>query len=192
MNDLKHSGYNEKDRQKILKGGLKTYSNLREKVTKGERPYFRPPSFRKKQRRREKLVNKKNGFKSEKIKYTSVMFIDSSSNDELINLMKQTEKKHMISEKDRIKFVQKNGTKIVDFLKVNDPFQGNCSKFDCLACRGKDDEVIKKFTNCRKSNVGYSIQCKLCQSRGKCKQYFGESSRNLYCRERDHFNDIKT
>ena len=43
MLDLKNSGYDKKDRYRILRGGIKTHKNIKEKEKQGLRPYFRAP-----------------------------------------------------------------------------------------------------------------------------------------------------
>ena len=41
MVDLKISGYDEKDRFEVLKGGVNTYQKLKRKESKGIRPFYR-------------------------------------------------------------------------------------------------------------------------------------------------------
>ena len=41
-------------------------------------------------------------------------------------------------------------------------------------------------SDCKVSNIGYSLQCKLCKKRGKQVYYIGESSRNSYLRGGEH------
>ena len=41
MIDLKLSGYNEREREDILKGGINTYSKLRIKESQGKRSFYR-------------------------------------------------------------------------------------------------------------------------------------------------------
>ena len=62
MIDLKHSGFNEKERLRILEGGFKTIENLQAKVAKGERPFYRPADFNKEERRKEKEKKKNEWF----------------------------------------------------------------------------------------------------------------------------------
>ena len=146
MDDLKHSGFNEKERLRILKGGFKTVENLQKKVNNGERPFFRSANFKKEDRKNEKDKNKNEWFKKSNPNYKSVMFVDATPNSELIRLLKEAEKNNMIDENNRIKFVEKVGVKTLDYLKVDDPFRTNCSKDDCLACHD-GDKVKETFSN---------------------------------------------
>ena len=81
----------------------------------------------------------------------------------------------------RIKFVEKSGMKLIDKIRIVDPWSENCKEEDCLACKSSN-----KITNCRKSNVGYRIKCKKCDSEGKKFTYEGETARNMYQRSKEH------
>ena len=52
MEDIKVSGYNENERFNILKGGMKTYENLKNKSLSGSRPFYRPSSYQRPRGRR--------------------------------------------------------------------------------------------------------------------------------------------
>ena len=130
MYELYISGYNERDRFEILKGGYTTYEKLKEKESKGLRPFYRPRSFEKDSRQVNKINKKNNRFKNKSksdIQYSSVMFVESTPNDELLKLCKNIESKYKISDKDRIKFVSKTGTKLGKIVQKRNPFEENCS-----------------------------------------------------------------
>ena len=96
--------------------------------------------------------------------------------------MRDVEDKFRIDDKKRIKFIEKCGNKLIDCIRIADPPRKNClPNIKCLACENND-----KFSNCRKENIGYSIQCLVCKSRGKEKVYEGESCRNMYLRQAEH------
>ena len=109
------------------------------------------------------------------------MFIEATPNSELISAIKVVEEKYKIAENQRIKFIEKNGRKLIETIRVSDPFRENCKEEDCLPCRNTN-----RYANCRKTNIGYTIQCKNCQSKGKTQVYEGESCRNMYQRSREH------
>ena len=111
------------------------------------------------------------------------MFVDATPNSELINKLREIEENNKIDEKKRIKFVEKSGIKLIDAIRPSNQFRSNCNDKECLACKGS-----KKFSNCRKENVGYTIQCTKCQSKGITRVYEGESSRNIYHRLKEHNN----
>ena len=84
------------------------------------------------------------------------------------------------------KAIEKCGMKIIDEMKLTDPFRTNCKEPDCLACKNSEE-----YSNCRKSNIGYTLQCELCKSRGKIKSYEGESARSGYQRSREHVKQFE-
>ena len=114
------------------------------------------------------------------------MFIEATPNGELVKAIREVEDRHKISNTKRIKFIEKSGTKIIHTLRTTDPFKENCNETDCLACKNNG-----KLSNCRKTNVGYKLQCKTCKERGKERVYEGESSRNLYLRSKEHVKDLR-
>ena len=58
MKDLRLSGYNEQERLNILKGGFKTYENIKLKEKKGLRPFYRSNQFMKEERKQLKKKKK--------------------------------------------------------------------------------------------------------------------------------------
>ena len=99
MEDLKLSGYTEKDRENILIGGINTYERLREKERNKIRPFYRS--------REQQLVSNSN--KTNKVKnwfkkgknsdvFKTVMFVDATPGDKLLKMLKHTETKHRISD----------------------------------------------------------------------------------------------
>ena len=180
---LKNSGYNEKERLNIIKGGIKTHQNLKDLEKVGKRNYYRSPIEREIQRKKKKDL-KQNWFRKgdNKNKFTTVIFVEFTPNGELINLLREIEERNKIDENNRVKFVEKSGTKLLNKISISDPFRENCKEVDCLACKNSK----KKFTNCRKSNVGYTIICKTCKEEEKTSVYEGETARNMYNRSKEH------
>ena len=116
------------------------------------------------------------------------MFVESTPDAELINLLRNIEETHKIDEKRRIKFIEKSGSKLINRIGISDPFRSNCEEQDCLCCQNNNT----KFTNCRKNNVGYSIQCKTCKQESNKKiTYEGETARNMYNRSKEHVRLVK-
>ena len=109
------------------------------------------------------------------------MFVDATPNGELVNYLRSIEDKNRIAENKRIKFVEKSGIKLINTITPSDPFRSNCHEEQCIACKGNS-----KFSNCRKSNICYTIKCSNCKSKGINREYIGESNRNLFQRIKEH------
>ena len=135
MLEMYLSGYSENERYNILTAGWKTYQNLKEKEMKGIRPFCRKNSFRKKERSQEKVNKKNNWFRNSKdVQYSSVIFVEATPGDILLKSLKHIEEENKISDKDRIKFVSRSGTKLINFLQKRDPFDSQCDRNDYKLC----------------------------------------------------------
>ena len=188
MLEMYLSGYSENERFKILMAGWKTYQNLKDKENKGLRPFYRKNSFRKKERFQEKISKKNNWFKqSNDQKYSSVIFVEATPGDKLLKSLKHIEEENKISDKDRIKFVSRSGTKLINLLQKKDPFNSQCDKIDCKPC---EDKSKNEPSHCKTQNVTYSAQCKVCEKDGKTRIYYGETCRNLHVRSKEHYKDF--
>ena len=188
MLEMYLSGYSENERYKILMAGWKTYQNLKDKEEKGLRPFYRKNSFRKKERIQEKINKQNHWFKqSNDLQYSSVIFVEATPGDKLLKSLKHIEEENKISDKDRIKFVSRSGTKLINVLQKRDPFNSQCDKIDCKPCEDKGEN---ESSHCKTQNVTYSAQCKVCEMEGKTRIYYGETCRNLHVRSSEHYKDL--
>ena len=182
MSELKSSGYSEKDRYEILKSGINRYDKLKKESEEGKRPFYRSRNFERKERDDAKTRKKKNWFKSEENCYSSVFFVPPTPNSILLRMLKKTEAENRIGDKSRIKFVETCGRKYSEYLKSSNPFRAKCDKSEkCFVCLTSPVD-----TDCKASNICYSLTCKLCK-----KQYHGESSRCGYLRGLEHLRALE-
>ena len=177
MIQLKMSGYNEFDRLQILKSGFNSYDKLKMKEEKGIRPFYRNRYLHRSERGKKKAEEKHNWYnKNNPKKYSSVFFVPATPGSKLLKMLKKTEAENQIDGSSRIKFIETSGRKLIDQLRVNDPFVKKCEKEDkCLVCDSSQEP-----TNCKVTNVGYTITCKTCKERNITKAYEGETCRNAY------------
>ena len=91
--------------------------------------------------------------------YESVWFIPFTSNSKLKQSL--TEVENRLDFPQKIKYVEKLGTKVVDLLRVKDPLEGKCGRSNCFPCRNGDGGG--KFTQ---QNVTYMIECLKCKQNG--------------------------
>ena len=193
--NLKISGYNSFDRYQILQSGFNCYEKLRSKVDNGSRPFYRNRHFEKRKRKYEKLEKKTSWFTKKASgtrgppspsPFSSVFFVPSTPGSVLLSMLRKTEEQHQISSTSRIKFVETSGRKFIDQLQIKDPYGENCRpQDDCFVCQN----TIKQ-TNCKTSNVGYSVVCRTCKERGTQKSYEGETCRNAHLRGKEHLRDL--
>ena len=192
MVKLKMSGYSKNDRYQILRSGINAYEKLRLKEEKGKRPFYRPRIFEESKRKKEKHDKKKNWYKRNSRnnignKFSSVFFVPATPGGLLLKMLKETEEKFQIDENSRIKFIETSGRKYIDQLRINDPFEEKCViEEKCMTCKSNE-----KVSNCKITNVGYSLICKTCKNRGKVRTYEGETCRNTYLRGREHAKEFE-
>ena len=187
MAELMASGYTERDRHEILKSGIKRYENLRQKEEDGVRPFFRNRNFEKNKRKEDKENKRSNWFKNTTNRYKTVFFVPPTPGSKLLNMLKATENKFKIDDENRIKFVETGGQKYIDFYRNSNPFRESCKATG--KCMISNDP--ESTADCKTTNVGYSIECKLCNDRGINITYEGESARNLHLRTGEHLRDLK-
>ena len=96
----------------------------------------------------------------------------------------------MIDENHQIKFVSKVGTKLIHMFQRKDPFQSNCDSDECNPCVSSKENP-PELSDCKVNNICYSAICKACEQEGTSSVYFGETSRNLHIRSREHIQLCK-
>ena len=137
-------------------------------------------------------MNKKKShswFQNNTEKYATVMFVEATPGDKLLKMLKATEDKFRIADNLRIKFVSKCGPKLVQMFHKKDPFKDTCGAHDCTPCAQARDSGDQP-QNCRKNNITYMAKCVNCEKEGKQRVYYGETSRNLYIRSKEHYADV--
>ena len=190
MQDLYESGYSEWDRKQILEGGINTFKNIKQLEYLNIRPFYRPNSFNKSERRMAKFKKKNCWYKSDSVdvKYRSVMFVDATPGDRLASMIRETEEKYKISDSQRIKIVSKAGTKLAHLVETKDPFEKNCATNDCPPCDNSDPNQLSR---CKRNNICYEAKCKTCDQRGKNRTYTGETYRNMHIRSKEHVRGLE-
>ena len=114
--------------------------------------------------------------------FSSVFFVPSTPGSKLLKMLKITEEQNMIGQASRIKFIETSGRRYIDHLRVKDPYQINCLPEErCFICTNSNGP-----TNCKSTNIGYSIICKTCKERNIERTYEGETARNAYLRGNEH------
>ena len=120
----------------------------------------------------------------------AVMFAEATPEDKLLKMLKETEHKHRISDKHRIKFVTKSGIKLKHLLERKDPFMSECGDNECNPCVNSKSKSGKTL-NCKKNRVCYEARCRNCEKEGKLRVYHGETARNIHTRSKEHYQAYK-
>ena len=183
---MQFSGYSEEFRREIVRSAIKAYQKIKRQVRKGKRPLYRTKEWRKKERAKEKRKRTGNWYKrnkgkqqSENEEYKSVLFVQPTRNSGLKRKYEEVIKRSDCN----IRVIERAGRSINQILQKSYPFsREKCSNNDCFVC------VSNGKGNCRTENVNYEIEC----TREGCEHiYYGETSRNSYCRGIEHLKGIE-
>ena len=127
---------------------------------------------------------------------TSVLFIDQTRGGELARRLRAVEPRLQQMTGYRIKIVEKGGSKLKHLLPNTNPWKGSrCEREDCTTCAQDDEEA----QDCFRTNILYESWCVTCYGSDpkRVKKvggndaivYVGESSRSLYERTKEHWED---
>ena len=168
------SGYNQKERDIILKEGTARYQNICKLAAEGKRPIYRRSSWKKKERAVEGKLKKRTWYGTEN---KTVLFVQSTPGGILRNAVNEVVKKSGL----KVKVVEKGGRKLQSLLTKSDVTGSvHCGRDDCVICRsgGKGP--------CNKEGVCYRVTCLKCLEIGKKSQMFGETGRSGRIRCGEH------
>ena len=99
MHDLYESGYSESDRCNILNAAINTYKKLKQQEYHNIRPFYRPNSFKHKERKQTKSNKKSNWYQGKNYdkEFKSVLFVEATPGDKLAKLIRETEERYQIA-----------------------------------------------------------------------------------------------
>ena len=135
---------------------------------------------------------------------TSVMFVDSTPHGVLCARLQSCEDRIGVVTDWRVKMVEMGGSQLSQQFSNTDPWSGaGCEREDCYTCHQGGEE---KKEDCFRRNILYESRCVACQeeqerelksTKKKSRKidsdekgvYVGESSRSLYERTKEHWND---
>ena len=177
---MQFSGYEKKFRAEVIKSALNAYDKLRRAEVEGERPLYRPKTWRTLEREKERREKKNNWYK--KGGYESVMFVPATPG----SVLKKRYEIEVAKSGLKIRIVEKAGTSLKQQLQRSDPFKPlRCDRENCFVCTsgGKG--------SCKTMGVNYQISCEECEEMDSTERdYKGETSRTSYVRGGEHLDDF--
>ena len=92
------------------------------------------------------------------------MFVPYTHGSELAKKLRENENNINKLTKNRIKIIERTGTKLQDLLTRSDPWKGSdCQRQNCLLCFTKNRTEKLKTQDCHKRNIVYETRCITCQ-----------------------------
>ena len=169
-----------------MRSAIHAYESIRKKVEKKERPMYKTKMWKQKERQKDKRMKKTNWYKRNKgerndeaKEYKSVLFVQPTKD----SVLKRKYEEVISKSECNVKVIERAGRSVCQTLQKSYPFRKDkCGESDCFVCLsgGKG--------NCMRENINYEIVC----TRVGCQYiYFGESSRNSFCRGREHLQSLK-
>ena len=159
---------------------MNAYDKLRRAEVEGERPLYRPTTWRTLEREKERREKKNNWYK--KGGYESVMFVPATPG----SILKKRYEIEVAKSGLKIRIVEKAGTSLKQQLQRSDPFKPlRCDRENCFVCTsgGKG--------SCKTMGVNYQISCEECEEMDSTERdYKGETSRTSYVRGGEHLDDF--
>ena len=172
---MKEAGYSEGYRRRVLMAAIKIYDQKIEDERKGVRPLFRPKTWNKEERRKEKETKKKEW--ATKKGHIAPIFVPATPGGGLAREMRDIadrEAKYGI----HFNIMEVGGRTLKSEIQRSNPTATpGCNKSDCLGCK----EGRGKGGKCHKNNINYKVECQICKG-----VYIGETSKNLYTRTIQH------
>ena len=162
-----------------------------EKSDKGQRlPILKHP-------RASKRSSNRPGEKIGEVRETEgVIFVPHTQNSSLQRALQKVDDEFSSCMKiPRTRYIERAGTTLADLLVKKNPWlelNGGCNRLDCLICASSGG----RGTSCRRENVCYTIECRLCESVAegedkKIVRYLGETSRSGYERVKEHVTNFE-
>ena len=158
----------------------------------GEKPLYRERSWNEETRRKEKERKKTGWFRGRGGKTCDFpIFCPITPGGRLAEKWRRAVEDVRISSGGAVsaKVVEQGGIPLHSILVNTEPrCEDHCSKTDCQSCLSGQT----KNQSCHRGalgGVGYEAECLICEQEGRIALYHGESSRTLYTRSKEHWND---
>ena len=135
----------------------------------------------------------------EQIEYKSVLFIENTEGGEFLTRMKELTRRLSSSLGFGIKIVGRCGSSLRSKFPLSTLWEGSqCGRKDCTTCT----QGAEKIPQCTKTSVVYENICQKCNKEARGKKelesvvedsiYIGESSRSIYERSKEHWEDWRS
>ena len=171
---MKVSGHSESFRGNVVKAVIDKYTKDLNDHMEGRKPLYRC-----KQERNIKLKNRQSKVSwLGKMGYNNMLVLPSTPGSELLKRVNR-KLRNMEEPKEIKTYIKEDyGVASKQLISKSDPFpKQECGNRLCMACTGGDNGGAK----CQRSNVCYSIVCKMCH-----KEYIGTTARNCSTRSVEH------
>ena len=176
---LMTSGYNEGEREVIIREGVSRYWNVVKLVDRGLRPLYRSSAWKKEERALEKKVKGRSWYGDKE----SVVFVQATPGEALRKKVQDI----MISNGFKVKVAEKGGRQVKSLLQKSDVMpRMTCPDPTCRVCEVSPDG------KCSIEGVVYKVVCVDCEQNGIDTAMYGETGRTAKVRYGEHVKALNS
>ena len=187
---LRRSGYSERFRYEVISDAIKGHQKLLQEAAEGKRPLNRPRGFQEEKRRQKRQEKGERWYRREernsKVR-EGVFIIPPTPESVLAKTFKKICQEELKGTNISIAVTERGGRTLGQELGCVVPGKSereHCKREKCFPCN------TGQVGMCRKTSVGYQIECMLCSLNIESK-YAGESGRNMFQRGSEYVDDVE-
>ena len=169
---------------------MRGYKKREEEERRGGRPLDRPRQYEEEQRRKRKEEKRERFYRKEKRGTDireGVFILPPTPNGILAKEILRVCKEELTDSKLSITVQERGGRRLGSVLGVTVPGRSkreSCRRDACFPCN------TGSVGMCRKTGVGYEIQCGICEDNNIVSKYAGETGRNLFNRGSEYVKEV--
>ena len=179
---LKRSGYSERFRHEVISDSLRGYQKLLLGEREGGRPVDRSKRYQQLERRRRKQEKGERWYRREargtRIR-EGIFIIPPTPHSVMAKEFKKICQEELRGTNISMGVTERGGRRLGQELGCTLPGRSSrepCGRGKCFPCNTGSEGM------CRRTGVGYQIDCVLCENSNIQSQYAGETGKNLYMR----------
>ena len=188
---LKRSGYSERFRHEVISDALRGHQKLLREEAEGGRPVDRPRGYQEVERRRRREEKGERWYRREargtRVR-EGVIIIPPTPNSVLAKRMKKICQEELRGTNISMGVQERGGRRLGQELGVTVPGRSgreHCRREKCFPCNSGQEGV------CRRTGLGYQIDCNICGNENVVSQYAGETGKNMYMRGCNYVSDVE-
>ena len=187
---LRRSGYSERFRHEVISDALRGYEKLLQGEEEGGRPVDRPREYMAVERRRKKEEKGERWYRGEPRgtrMREGLFIIPPTPNSVLAKAMKKICQEELQGTNITMRVTERGGRTLGEELGCKVPgrcTREHCGREKCFPCNSGTVGV------CRRTGLGYQIDCVICHCVNIDSKYAGETGKNMFMRGCNYVTDV--
>ena len=186
---MKRSGYKEGYRFQMIKAAVQIYEKKMEDIRSGLIPMYRHADWEREERDKAKDDKKEHWFRSKNrvdgvTIYEAPLILDPTFDGAMKNEIANICKRFSVDSNLKVLVTERGGLKVSRDVRPDPLWDSGCGRLECECCESGDKG------KCEKRSTGYEYNCQTCLKEGVTAVYYGETSKNIFCRSIQHKRDL--